>query len=267
MSPATTTGTFNARGELDPSRGVIVNCWGKKGSGKSVMGLLIFRSYPYDRVVIDVAGDDGPIGPDVIELSGSVDELPDRWPEHQRRERESMTLRYAPDPGSPTYHQDMDAVVGMVMAHGRCCLLVHEAQDLAPLNQVPPHTRRLLRHNRHRQVTAILCGPRPKEADPKVIAQADLVYVFDTPFRADRIRIAETVNWDTDEIDAAVHGLGRHEYLLYDANMPKPEHETDPDLRLVHYPALPADIVADVKRWAAGNTLTLTRTEHRAAVR
>jgi hypothetical protein len=125
-------GSFEPDGSIDPAKGRIVICLGKKGSGKSVMGLLIACSFPYDMVVIDTAKDDGPL-PDrhgragthtVHTLTGSLDELPDRWPEH----------------------------------------------------------------------------------------------------------------------------------LRYDSNEPKPENDDDPDLRLVHCEALPKDVVAQVLRWAKGQT-------------
>lgn len=250
-------GSFDERGQLDPAAGRIVTCLGKKGSGKSVMGLLIAHSYPYDIVVVDVALDDGPMpGPgthDVLQLSGPVHELPAKWPEHRRRDDRPMILRYVPDPGSPTYAEDMDHMVGVAMSHGRCLLLVHEMGVLAESGKVPPHTRRFLRFNRHRKVTGVFCSPRTLTMDPLVIGQADVVYVFELQTKPDRERIAGTIGWDLRDFDAAVLSLGRHEYLRYDANEPKPEFPDDEDLRLVHYPALPQDVVDQTLRWARGN--------------
>lgn len=251
------SGSFNARGELDIGDGRLILCVGKKRSGKSVMALVIFRSFPWDKIVIDVAGDDGPAGPGVIEIHGTVDELPRRWPEEQRENPgQPMILRYVPDAGSPTMVEDMDAVVALALAHGRstghCGLLVHEMGVLAKSGSTPPATRRLLMHNRHNSVTGIFCCPRMIGVDPLVGGQADLVYGFDLPQLSDRKRLAEDIGWPIDELSAAFHGLQLHEYLRYDANEPKPEHEDDEDWRLVHFPPLPADVVDATKRWADG---------------
>lgn len=245
------SGTFDDNGELDPSRSIIVLCTGRKGSGKSVMGKLIFQGYPGDRVVIDVAHDDGPWGPDVIELRGSVDELPAKWPEHLRKDRERMTLRYVPDSGSPTFLEDCDRVVGMVMHHGDTMLLVHEVRRVVPANKTQPHMAALLDHSRHARVSAVFCGPRPMTIDPLVPAQADLVYIFETRGVHDKRRLAEEIGWDYNELAAAIAALGPHEYLRYDANEPPPQ-PGDKDLRLTHLDALPEDVVAQVERWAKG---------------
>lgn len=262
------TGTFDRDGNLDPSRGVIVVCVGKKRSGKSVMGLMIFRAYPYDRVVIDVAADDGPWGPEVIELSGTVEDLPRAWPEHLRKTDDNdrplpMTLRYVPDPGSPTFLEDMDTVVGLVMAHGKktghCAVLVHEMGRLCPANRTPAHTSRMLEHNRHHHVTAILCGPRSQDIDPLVLMQADLIYTFELQGANDRKRIAENIGWDPPSFAVAVHDLGPHEHLRYDANEPKPAGAGVEDYRLVHFPALPQDVVTQTLRWAHGGQVSSAR--------
>jgi hypothetical protein len=256
-------GSFEPDGSIDPAKGRIVICLGKKGSGKSVMGLLIACSFPYDMVVIDTAKDDGPL-PDrhgragthtVHTLTGSLDELPDRWPEHLRDEDRPMILRYTPDPGSPTYIEDMDHMVGLAMVHdGPVLLLCHEGRVLAPSNKTGPHTKRFLSFSRHEKVTGVICAPRTIGMDPLILGQADVVYIFEMQTKADRELLAGEVGLDSATFTAGVQALGPHEHLRYDSNEPKPENDDDPDLRLVHCEALPKDVVAQVLRWAKGQT-------------
>lgn len=252
--------TFGPDGTIDPGRGVIATMLGKKRSGKSKMGLLMFKQYPGDRVVIDVAGDDGPIGPDVVEIRGTLGDgaIPDRWPSHLRRSHPDtgaplpMILRYVPDAGSKTFLDDMDAVVALALHHGECAILVHEIGVLAPANKTRPHTTRLLMHNRHNgATTAFFCGPRSQNIDPLILQQSDLVYTFEMQGARDRQRIAENIGWDVQDFHRACLALGPHEYLRFDANEPKPEGNR-PDNRLLHFPALDPDIIADVDAWAAG---------------
>jgi hypothetical protein len=245
------SGTFDKDGQIDTGRGVIVCCFGKKHSGKSILALVLFMAYPRDKVVIDIAGDDGPIGPDIIEIRGTVDDIPRTWPEHLRVDDKPMTLRYVPDPGSPTFLEDIDAVIALAMSHGHCAVLIHEIGVAAPAGRTQPHMRRLLMHNRHAKVTAFFCGPRPMTIDPLVLAQADLVYIFELRNPADRRRIAETIGWDPAEFDALVLELVKHGYLRFDANEEKPEDD-EPDYRLVAWPPLPEDIVMRVKAYAQG---------------
>lgn len=250
--------TLNERGELDPHMGAIITCLGPKGSGKSKLGMLFFASYPYDRIVIDIAGDDGPAGQGALgdpadepvhDLHGHAGDLPARFPEHLRRDEwPRLTLRYVPDPGSPTYLEDMDAVVGMAYRHGRCIVLVHEIHDLVPANRTPAHTRRVLKHSRHREVTWIGCGPRAKTLDPLQLAQSDLIYTFDMPNIDDRKHLAAGMGWDLQSLSEGLDDLPQHGYLRYDRHIPKPQHPDEPDLRVVEFPPLPADVVADLDR-------------------
>lgn len=259
------SGTFDKDGQLDPAAAAIILSTGKKGSGKTINSLVIAQSWPYDMVVIDVAGDDGPMETkpgtgthDRFTIHGTVEDLPRKWPEHLRADPpRPMILRYVPDPGSPTELEDMDAVVGLAMQHSGdpnpVMLVIHEIGRVAPANRTPPHMRRVLNHNRHRALTCVFAGPRPKTIDPLVIAQADLVYVFELKSPYDRKYVSDAIGWDPGEFDQAVHDLGLHEYLRFDARQDKPEQDGDTDWRLVHFAALPEDVVAEAKRWAAGD--------------
>lgn len=258
------SGTFNERGELEPDTAAIIFCTGRKGTGKSVMGTLFVSTWPYDAVVIDVAGDDGPVPRekvgthDVFDVHGTVEDLPRSWPEELRHEKRPMILRYCPDAGSSTELEDMDAMVGLAYQHSGnprpCMLVVHEVGRVAEANRTPAHMRRVLNHSRHRKLTVVFCGPRPQKIDPLVVQQADLVYVFGLNSAADRRRVAENIDWNVRDFDAAVMALRQHEYLRFDAREPKPEHEDDKDFRLVHLDALPEDVVAQLKRWSQGGT-------------
>lgn len=243
-------GTLSAQGEIDPSRGVVILCLGKKRSGKSKMGMLFFMSYPGDRIVIDINGTDGPKpnGRDIFGLKGHVGDLPSKWPEELRPEGGGpMTLYYHPDMGSATFREDVDAVLGMGYLRGDVCIIVHEAGIVAKVGQTQPHMLRILQSNRHRRVTLIMCAPRAKTMDPLAYGQADLLYIFEMPNKYDRDAIADAIGWDNTDFALGVEELGAHEYLRADTNQDRPE-EGKPDMRLVHCPPLPADVVAELDR-------------------
>lgn len=244
------SGSFDKDGNPDWSKGIIASCFGKKRSGKSVMGLVLFDAYPYDRVVISANAGDGPhIDPkaDVFLLSGTVDTLPAEWPEELRNDGRRMTLRFEPDTGSPTALEDVDHVIGMVRRHKNTCLLIHEIGLAAPSGKVPPHMKRLLHTNRHDQVSLVDCGPRPINVDPLVLGQSDLVYVFELPVQADRVRISDTMGVKMADLETALEDLGPHEYLLFDTNAMKPA-EGEADMRWMHCDPLPEDVVKEALR-------------------
>jgi hypothetical protein len=83
--------------------------------------------------------------------------------------------------------------------------------------------------------------------DTLVLGQADLVYVFELPNRDDRDAVADAIGWPRDDFALAVNELGSHEYLRADTNENRPE-EGQPDMRLVHFPALSSDVVAQLDR-------------------
>lgn len=256
QTPTEQTGTLGPGGEIDPARGVVIVCCGGKGTGKTVMALTLTRAYPGDRLIIDVAGDDGPVGEEILELRGTWEEIPEKWPEWRRDGDLPMTIRYVPDLGSKTFLADCDAAIGMAVDRGECLVVVHEMGRVFPSGKTMPNASRLLQHGRHHDrgagaTTLIATGPRLLGIDKHLLAQADRVYVFDLQSKSDRDEVREGINWDRREFDDAVSALRQHEHLVYDRNVPKPE-AGEPDLRLIHMAPLPLKTVTSTKRWAEG---------------
>lgn len=210
-------------GAMDPDKGVFAFVSGRKGSGKSVLAGRLFESFPHDRLVIDPTGDVSAgltaSGQQIVRLT---EPMPTRFPASgdagmAKGSGGPVTAVYVPDMGAPTAEDDMDRALGLGLRHGRTAVWVDEIGVLTRAGRTPPNLRRALHHGRHSQLTLIMCGPRPKDIDPLCISQADHVFTFDTPNPLDRKRIAENLGWPPAYFDEAVHALGEHEYLWYDA--------------------------------------------------
>lgn len=260
-------GSFTDAGELDTSKGMILVFQGKKRSGKSLLALYWFMSFPGDKAVIDIAKDDGPVGPGVYEITGTVADMEREWPEHARPgDGIPMIVRYKPDANSPTFYEDVDAFIGMVMAHSTkekpVMILIHEMGVVAKANRTKPHARAMLMHNRHAGLNCLFCQPRAMDVEPLVLAQADLVFTFEMPNEDDRKRTASTLGIPLVDVTEELHDLGPNEYTRFDANLNKPEpappgvdvdvwEQSHPDYRFIVCKALPPDVVAKVQAWAA----------------
>jgi hypothetical protein len=191
--------------ELDPSKPLIVSSFGRKGSGKSTFNRRLYDSWPGDKLAIDVNGDADP-GPDAVAIHTP---LPSKFPAppvgllgSPRPGPQNLTFRA--DPGSETYTDDLDRAVGLALfpqAHPTM-VWCGEAGEFMPNAQTTrPHMRRLLKQNRHYHVTALFDDPRPKNVNPLVIGQSDLVAVYELPNPADRVRVAETIGYPPARFD------------------------------------------------------------------
>lgn len=225
---------------LDPDKPSRVTIVGSNDSGKSVLARYYWHSWPYDRGVLDVTGDADP-GEDVRPIEPP---FPQRFPAALDDDDKRVSVRYKPDPGSPTYLDDMDRFVGMCFRHPRerCLLWDDDITEVWSVNQTQPNARRVLRQSRHHGLSWLLCGPRPIGVDRLALAQASFVYVFDLPDEDDRRRVAKTIGYDVKDFDAAVQHLDRYEYLRWDKTAKE----------LTHFPPLPLHRLRDGRLDIAG---------------
>lgn len=206
---------------------------GRKGTGKSELSYRLWDSWPGDRLVIDYTGDFYGRHEALEEAVGThrVREPIDAWPSPGDGER--MSLAYLPDHTHPLCAELIDLAVGDAYNRGYVLLVVEEMGQVAPAHRTQPNMRRLLNMGRHAPIWSIFNGPRPMTVDPLVLANADVVYVFDLPGPSDRRRVADLIGWNPADLDLAVAELPDHGYLRYVAR----RHE------LLSFPPLPLQAV------------------------
>jgi len=201
--------------ELYPARPSIISAFGKKGSGKSTWISALYDSWPYDKIAIDVNGDIDTGSAPAILIS---DPLPDYFPLFS--DKEPKNLHYKADPGSPTYREDLDHALSLVLfpQDKRVLVNLDEIGEFTTGNATGPNLRRLLMQSRHYNASALLAGPRPMDIDPLIIGQSDLIAVYDLPNPADQERIAKIIGYPPARFREAVlemRSLGPHHYILY----------------------------------------------------
>jgi hypothetical protein len=201
---------------LDPNRANHITVIGRKGTGKSELAGLFWRSWPFDRLVIDPNGDVRDVDDDDVQRLELP--LPGSWPWAagiDEREQRS-TLAFRPDFRSPTFLDDMDRAISLALSRGRVLLWVDEAGELMKANRTPPHSRHLLHTSRHARVSVLLCMPRPVDVDPLTMSQADYIAAFELPSPSDRKRLADVIGLDLAELEAAHNELVEHGFLWWE---------------------------------------------------
>jgi len=144
------------------------------------------------RGASNVNGEADP-GEDATRISAP---LPTRMPP-RGEDKKPVDLHYVVDPGSDTYRDDLDRAVGMAMfpSDHQSLVWCGEVGELTTGAKTGPHLRRLLMQSRHYKTSALFDGPRPIDIDKLVIAQSDLVAVFDLPDPDDRDRVAKVIGY------------------------------------------------------------------------
>jgi hypothetical protein len=175
---------------LDPSRNFIVSAFGRKGAGKTTFNRQLFQAYPHAKLCVDVNGEADP-GDDCTRIRDLELHMPPATKDGPPR------LHFVADPGSSTYRDDLDRAVGMAMypRDQQSLVWCGEVGELTTGNKTGPHLRRLLMQSRHYRTSALFDGPRPVDIDKLVIAQSDLVAIYDMPDPDDRDRVAKVIGY------------------------------------------------------------------------
>ena len=182
---------------FNPSKSTYIACFGPKNAGKSELIQRFFASYPYNGLLMDIAGDADPeheftlpIPPALRSLAeelGSMDNPSlDSLYDFRARVRAAWLnegeYRFAKYRVEPSYLpkdwlERSDDFLGLAYLMGYCFDWLDEINDEAPANQTPRWTRQSLRVGRHEHLFMGMAGPRPKGLDPNVLNQADIVTI------------------------------------------------------------------------------------------
>lgn len=213
--------TYGFPVNLDPSKNLIASAFGRKGSGKTYFNRMLYRSYPFAKIVIDVNGNADP-GPDAKPLK--PEDIAKRMPRPERNldtgAREYPNLHLVADPGRQSYREDLDKAVQMALfpQEQDCLVWCGEIGEFTAGGRTGPALRRGLMQSRHYRTSFLFDGPRPMDIDKLVIAQADLVAIFDLPDPDDRDRIATVIGYPKQRFRAECDETfrrGDHWYLLW----------------------------------------------------
>jgi len=206
--------------EIDPDRSTFILAVGRKGSGKSAACELIFDSWPYDRVVLDVTGDAKPSDPHTIALTAP---FPSQLPE-PREPGERVTVWARVDPRSPTYLEDQDEALNLALYPRHTPVLFWEDEhgQSGTANMIKPNHRLMLQSSRHYYVSCLFACPRPRQIPVLTIQQADKVLIFITPNKEDRELIANNIGYPVALFELAYKEMirqGPHWFLLWDSQL------------------------------------------------
>jgi hypothetical protein len=207
---------------LDPERSTFMLLVGTKGSGKSHHAAWMYRTWPGNKLVLDVTGD-AEAGPDAEELRAP---LPPKFPRSDDGRPRNLRIRL--DRTSPTYQDDLDRAVRMALYPRDDPVLfwADEVAELGDANTTRPHWSVALWEGRHYRLSILACGPRPQRINPLVVSQADLVAIYRVPNPRDRQRLAENMGYPPARLEAELaetYRRGPYWHLLYDARPNPPQ--------------------------------------------
>jgi hypothetical protein len=234
---------------IDPDRSNIVLAVGKKGSGKSEAGHLIFNTWPYDRAILDITGDarpDDPYAIPVVQPFGQLEEyrplkeqlaraarLP--WPAPDG-DRLTLWIRISPDQGADTPEkndqlfraaQDNALKLGLYPQHNPMLWWADEFGRMFKKggSGAGPSLALALQSSRHfGPLSLILTCPRPRHIDPLTVQQADLVLIYELANADDREVIAKNIGYPLAEFERAYFACQQRNHAAKRAGRPELAH-------------------------------------------
>ncbi len=185
----------------------IVGIVGRKGSGKSVM--LKEHLQSADRLIVwDAMG----------EHSGAKGWLPNQITSmeelqrflHWARKKNQFAAGYVP---GAELEEEIEAVAGLVYAHGDLTFAIEEMPLICSPSYLPPILGKLIRTGRHRQIDITWTAQRASEVSRTLTSLTDEFFWFSQTEPLDLDACAKRCGA---EIAGKVAGLGRHGFLTFD---------------------------------------------------